>query len=330
MDPEAELQRSSEAEVERERHELERIRHAQEAEARLLDAHPPAGEAVQVHAQESSDAAALREEARLLGQQDSRSEAEAENQLLRTPTPEQQELHKSPETIPEKEAGGPHRPSWDSSPDASEKHLVPDHALQGVDDHIARWAAEDDSRIQGRELTDRDLSILKGDAGEGRTYADLLGRYERQRILHQPRFEDPDRVRTPDFAVQSDRNPGRLAEIVDSKAWSLTRPRDAQGSPVADEEFFRHLQQKPDASSVINTAELESVVEKYASSPRLEPDGRVVLYFPEDVHRFAPQVKHELEGWSHTEVAHGRVVEVRSMGVSQEDLRKDWRTRRGG
>lgn len=327
MNPEVELQRSSEVEVERQGQELERIRHVLEAEAHLLEAQAPSGESAAVYDQKLSDSAALREEASLLGPQESRPEVEAESQLLRRLTYEQQELHKSPETMPEKEAGGPHRPAWDSSPDIGKQHLVPAHVLQDVDDHIARWTAEEDSRIQGRELTDRDLSILRGDAGEGRTYADLLGRYERQRILHQPRFEDPDRVRTPDFAVASERNPGRLAEIVDSKAWSLMRPRDAQGSPVGDEEFFRHLQQKPDASSVISTTELESVVEKYASSPRLEPDGKVVLYFPEDVHRFAPQVKHEIEGWSHSEVAHGRVVEVRTMRVWQQDLREDWETR---
>ncbi len=270
-------------------------------------------------------------------------------------TPERQELHKGPERIPESQPGGPHRPSWRAAPEPTEaekattkgeghptesddtaseaaselgrKHLVPGTVLAGADQVIARSVAESESRISGREVTPTDWRVLKGDAGEGRTYVDLLSRYERERILRQPRLKDSDMERQPDFAISSARDSGKLAEIVDSKAWSLVRPRDKEGRPVSQEEFSRYLLEKPDASGLLNLAVLQKVVEEYASSPRLEPDGKVVLYFPENVIRYAPQVKHEIEGWSMTETARGHAVEVRSMGVWEDEIESDLRER---
>lgn len=60
-----------------------------------------------------------------------------------------------------------------------DRHLVPSAVMAEADDAIARSRAERDSRIQGRALTARDGKILKGYAGEGRTYVDLLTRYDR-------------------------------------------------------------------------------------------------------------------------------------------------------
>jgi len=331
-----------ELEIKRQKDVLERTREVREAEKRALEAQVPTGQAVSKFSHTESVASLLRMEARLSGSRHYPLEVEAEARLLRRhepraastgimelrpPGPERQEIDKSSETVGEKEPGGAQRPSWESPPGAPERHLVPAPVLQELDDHIARWVAERDSRIQGRELSERDLRILKGDAGEGRTYVDLLGRHESERILHQPRFEDSDRVRTPDFAVLSEQNQDRLVEIVDSKAWSLLRPREVQGKLLSDEEFFRYLQERPSPHTLVNTAELRMVVEKYTSSPRLEPDGKMVLYFPEEVTRFAPQVTHALEGWSGTDIAHGRTVEVRSMGVWHEDLWEDVRRR---
>ncbi len=96
---------------------------------------------------------------------------------------------------------------------------------------------------------------------------------------------------------------------------------------MSQEEFSRYLLEKPDASGLLNLAVLQKVVEEYASSPRLEPDGKVVLYFPENVIRYAPQVKHEIEGWSMTETARGHAVEVRSMGVWEDEIESDLRER---
>lgn len=236
-------------------------------------------------------------------------------------SPERQELHKSPEQLPEKEPGGPFRPSRDAP------HAVPAHVIQELDDHIAKWTAENDSRIQERELTDHDLRILKGDAGEGRTYVDLLERYDRERILHQPRFREEGKDRNPDFAVVDDNDPEKMAEMVDSKAWSVVRPKDADGKSVSGSEFSAYLQKEPAAGSLLNTSELKRVVENYSSCPRLASDGKVVLYFPEEVVRHAPQIQQEVESWSGTDLARGHGVEVRSMGVWQNDLWKDVRER---
>jgi hypothetical protein len=345
-----------EFEIKKQMDALERTKEIHEAEERLLKSQEASEHAPLATEQNNSEAAALQEEARIRGPLESSPEVLAERHLLQTEkapesiagrpnkaqptTPERQELHKSPETIAEKQPGGPQRPSWGLRPDPTsnetglakgesplEKHLNLAHVQQDLDDEIARWTAQSDSRIQARAPAERDFATLKGDAGEGRTYVDLLGRHDPERILHQPRFDDPDRTRTPDFAVVSAKNPDGLAEIVDSKAWSLVRPRDALGNPVDDERFFRHLLQKPEANSVLNMGELQEVVGKYAASPRLEPDGKVVLYFPEEVCRFTPQVSQQIEGWSGTEIAHGRVVEVRSMGVWQEELQKDVKQR---
>jgi len=168
---------------------------------------------------------------------------------------------------------------------------------------------------------------LKGDAGEGRTYVDLLGHYDRERILHQPRFKDVDSIRVPDFVVTSAQNPDKFIEIVDAKAWSLTRQRDAQGKPLNYEDFFSYLLERPDPRSVLNMHEMQRVVEKYASSPRLEIKGKVVLYLPEDIIRYTPQVPRQIQNWSGTDIAHGKVVEVRSMGVWNDELWDDVRTR---
>ena len=124
-----------------------------------------------------------------------------------------------------------------------------------------------------------------------------------------------------------ERDPEELAEIVDSKAWSLIRPKDRNGEPITEEDFYRHLQQHPEARIVLNMHELQGVVEKYASSPRLETDAKVVLYFPEDVIRYAPQVRQAIEEWSGTELACGKRVEVRSMRVWSEELSRDVRKR---
>ena len=134
-------------------------------------------------------------------------------------------------------------------------------------------------------------------------------------------------TRNPDFVVTSEEDQNEIVEIVDAKAWSLARPRDASGKPLSREAFLEHLQSRPSAESVMNTRELRDVVSKYASSPRLAEGGKVVLYLPDDVVRYAPQVKEKIEGWSGTEVAHGRDVEVRSMRASEDDLWEDMERR---
>lgn len=208
-----------------------------------------------------------------------------------------------------------------------DRHLVPATVIEEIDDAIARSRAETDSRIQGRELRDRDERIIKGDAGEGRTYVDLVSRYGRERIISQPEFDDPDRPRNPDFVVMSERHVGEIEEIVDAKAWSMRR-KDEHGRRMSHEEFFRMLQEDPRPDRLVNIHELRAVVTKYASSPHLARDGKVVIYLPEDVTRHAPQVKTKIEGWSGTEIAQGRTVEVRSMGAHEEDLWEDTERRR--
>lgn len=207
--------------------------------------------------------------------------------------------------------------------DAPKGHLVPAHVLANVDRQIATFTAESDSRIQGRELRESDKRVLLGDAGEGRTFVDLLGRYDRDRIMHQPRLDDSDRVRQPDFAVAAESDRRKISEIVDSKAWNLLRPTDSGGKPLERDDFYKYLQRNPEPERLMKLAALRETVEKYASSPRLDRDGRVVLYFPEEVHRYAPQLVAEVHGWSHTPLSHGREVEVRSMGVWRDDLWND-------
>ena len=122
-----------EFEIERQREAWERVKEIQEAEERLLRAQEATQEAIRAPERETSDAVALREEARLLGPRELRPEVEAEARLLRAqepsgatierapekrpPTPERQEIHKSPEVVAEKRPGGPHRPSWAEVPD---------------------------------------------------------------------------------------------------------------------------------------------------------------------------------------------------------------------
>lgn len=202
-------------------------------------------------------------------------------------------------------------------------HLVPAHVIEQVDTHIAKWHAREDSRLdESKEYTKDIKRILKGDAGEGYTYVRLLGQYEREQIVPQPaNLTDGDDSRiTPDFAVKSYAEPGAYQEIVDAKAWALIRPRDTDGEKVPYADFMRSLLDHPDPARLVNMGELKRVVNRYSSSPQLASDGRVVLYFPEDTLRYAPQLARELESWSGSEMAHRRTIEIRSMGVWNDDL----------
>lgn len=114
--------------------------------------------------------------------------------------------------------------------------------------------------------------------------------------------------------------PEQYDEVVDAKAWSLLRPTDASGEKVLTEDFMRSLLDHPNPAQLANMSELQKVVDRYSSSAELAPDGRVVLYFPEDVCRCAPQIVEEVESWSGSGSAHGRTIEVRSMGVWNSDL----------
>lgn len=203
----------------------------------------------------------------------------------------------------------------------SKQHLVVAGVEQELDTHIARRTAEKDSRIQGRELRKEDILIAKGDAGEGRTYIALLELYEPEQIDHQPCFTtDTGKGVKPDFVVCRDKQSDELIEVVDSKAWSLLCPKDTQGNPLSREDFFRYLQQHPNADSLLYMKNLQNTVENYACTPQLATDGKVILYFPENVMRYAPQIKQRIESWSGSEVANGHEVEVRSMGVWDDDL----------
>ena len=111
-----------EFEIERQREALEEVREVHEGEERLLKAQESTREIVRAPEQETSDAAALREEARLLSPRGWRPEVEAEARLLRAQKPsgatmersretrpsppEQQEVQRDTETITEKQAGG--------------------------------------------------------------------------------------------------------------------------------------------------------------------------------------------------------------------------------
>ncbi|MBN2003170.1 MAG: hypothetical protein JXA21_07410 [Anaerolineae bacterium] len=212
---------------------------------------------------------------------------------------------------------------------APKQHLVLAGIERGMDDFMARAIAEKDSRIQDRPFTRRDDRTLKGDAGEARTRNALRELYDAEQITHQPHLTtDAGKNINPDFVVRRDKQSDELIEVVDSKAWSLSRPKDAQGNRLSDDDFFRYLQQRPPADKLLYMNNLRNVVENYASTPQLASDGKVVLYFPENVMRYAPQIKQEIESWSGTAIAHGRAVEVRSMGVWDEDLWADVHKRR--
>lgn len=203
------------------------------------------------------------------------------------------------------------------------KHLVAAHVFEGGDKIIAQHRSVEYSRLdEGKDYPwDAVKHIMKGDAGEGYTYVRLLERYERDQIVSQPEmFDGSGRKTRPDFAVRSNDIPNMYQEIVDAKAWSLLRPTDASGEKIPAEDFMHSLLDHPNPDRLVNTSELQSVVDRYSSSPQLEPDGRVVLYIPEDTFRYAPQIVQEVKSWSGSELAHGRAVELRSMGVWNSDL----------
>lgn len=80
-----------------------------------------------------------------------------------------------------------------TEPATGEKaHLVPAHILDEVDKTIAEYRSVEDSRLDEGKDYPRDAVryIMKGDAGEGYTYVRLLERYERDRIVTQPRIAD--------------------------------------------------------------------------------------------------------------------------------------------
>ncbi len=211
-----------------------------------------------------------------------------------------------------------------STQEGAKKHLVVAGVEQELDDYMALRTAEKDSRIQERGLTKNDLLIAKGDAGEARTRNALRELYDAEQITHQPHLTtDTGKNINPDFVVRRDKQSDELIEVVDSKAWSLLRPKDAQGNRLSDDDFFRYLQQRPPADKLLYMNNLRNVVKNYASIPQLASDGKVVLYFPENVMQYAPRVKQEIESWSGTAIAHGRAVEVRSMGVWDDDLWAD-------
>ncbi|HUW13026.1 MAG TPA: hypothetical protein VM537_25095 [Anaerolineae bacterium] len=210
-----------------------------------------------------------------------------------------------------------------TNPSREEGHLTPAHVFEQMDNTIAEYRSSEDSRLDETKDYSRDAvrHIMKGDAGEGYTYVRLLERYDGSRIVSQPQVTVAGGQECrPDFGVRSENAPAGYEEIVDAKAWSLLRPKDSDDKRVSTEDFMRSLLDHPGPSRLVNMSGLQDVVDRYASSPQLSPDGRVVLYFPEDVCRYSPQIVQEVESWSGGELAHGRTVEVRSMGVWNSDL----------
>ncbi len=203
-------------------------------------------------------------------------------------------------------------------------HKTPAYIIEQMDNEIAGWRAREHSRLDESEEYPKDnvRRILKGDAGEGYTHVRLLDRYEREQIMPQPKgiTDREGNVKKPDFVVKSQTEPAAYEEIVDAKAWSLLRPREEGGEKISYTDFMRSLRERPNPARLVDMSKLKKVVNQYASSPQLASDGRVVLYFPEDTLRYAPQLKQEIEGWSGSELAHGRTVEVRSIGIWNDDL----------
>lgn len=198
------------------------------------------------------------------------------------------------------------------------------HVEQEVSTYIAYRTARADSSIRDQKLTrddwDRLKNLLKGDAGEGFTYVRLLERYDSSQIIHKEALRQRYHgALKPDFAIQSKRDPNKLAAIVDAKAWYPKGWRNKD---------LDYLFDNPESKSVINMHALRQTVAKYAAAPDLEPDGRVLLFFPREIYRGVPNVKKEIESWSGSELTSGRTVEVLSMEVCEEDLREAMKARR--
>lgn len=205
------------------------------------------------------------------------------------------------------------------SPPEAEGHLVPAAVLAQADEALAGIRSVRDSRLdEGTDYPPEAVKhIMKGDIGEGYTFVRLLERYDRDHLVSQPKglVDAKGRGIQPDFAVRSLRNPELYQEIVDAKAWSVLYPGNVSGV---------------ESPRLANMSHLRETVERYASSPQLVSDGKVVLYFPEEVVRHAPDAVAEIEGWSGSELAHHRAVEVRSMKVWNDQLWKAvWERRKG-
>lgn len=176
------------------------------------------------------------------------------------------------------------------------------------DQALADNYAEHDSRFDADKPLDpaRHDRILQGDAGEAYTRVRLGELHDFHLIEAQPKAvkDGEGKIIKPDFVVKSRSQPGRFDEIVDSKAW---RPADRTGMPGDG------------PARLPNMTGLRRMVERYSSSPQLTDDGRVVAYLPEDMIWRAPQDIERIESWSGTELAHGKTVEVRSMGIWLDD-----------
>ena len=203
------------------------------------------------------------------------------------------------------------------------QHLVPAHVYEQMDIAISSLHARTNSRLRlEHEYDPESVSrIRKGDAGEGYTFVRLLEQHSAESIVSQPRLTDEiGRTINPDFAIQDPQDQSHYLEFVDSKAWSLLRPKDRDGTPVGTDEFFQRLHEHPNPDQLVNMSHLRNVVQRYTSSHQLRQDGTLTFYFPGDIFRYAPQVIDEIEGWSGTEIAHGRTIKSQSMGIWNEDL----------
>ena len=198
---------------------------------------------------------------------------------------------------------------------------MPAHVQQEVNDHIAQRSAVENSLIPDRRWEKKLGRIFQGDAGEGYTYTDLVGRYGRERIIQKGELKKlyQSYKLEPDFAIRSDQDPDRIAEIVDAKAWY---PKGWYRMDVS------YLLNGPEVDRVVFISALRKTVNKYATAPDLQLDGKVVLYFPEEILRVAPSVKSEIESWSGSELTRGRTVEVRSMKAGLDDLNRITKSRR--
>ncbi|HKQ09100.1 MAG TPA: hypothetical protein VJ464_28515 [Blastocatellia bacterium] len=194
--------------------------------------------------------------------------------------------------------------------------LVAGTVIKQAEEALAENYAGESSMLDNDKAYEWDKvkHIRKGDAGEGFTRVRLADLYDYERIESQPKGLIKGQSR-PDFAVKSLTDPDKYEEIVDSKAWQLTIPgRETDNAPPTLEGI--------DSSRLLSINKLKSVVQRYTSSDKLETDGRLALYFPEEVLRLAPQIQKEIESWSGTELAHGKKVEVRSQGIWDDELKK--------
>jgi hypothetical protein len=192
--------------------------------------------------------------------------------------------------------------------------LVPAHVFAESQRRIALWSMQENSDIPGRHRTRRTERIIQGDAGEGYTRADLVARYGRENVVgkHELRRRF-DRALQPDYAVRSQQHSGQFSEIVDAKAWYS---RGWHRHQPADMRALLHDRQ---ADTRVNLRGLEKTVAKYAAAPGLEPGGKVVLYFPDEI-LTATDLKQVVEGWSGSAITVGHPVEVRSMGAGWQEL----------